>query len=814
MLTKTSCPQEIAVCDVIKERHGEKIFIVLKTGRNARWTHLIDIEHEKKGRAGRRANPFKIKTDDLLVRLSTNCEPEQQLELVPRLPMIAAERRRPAPFAKNRRSAAYREVARNPILSKGWKLVSWLLTFDATPREDGSRPEPSIFSDAFEEMLHRETRAKRIARFKKISGVCESTIRRVFRQFCQQGLTPAAASDNFDRSGGRGKIRNWKRKPGVKAAGNGPNGSACDDEIRYVLGMTADYYLTFTYRAGKRARKTFEDAILWAHVTFFAEEKVMAADGTITSLSLKKGRSITERQLQYYIQQNYSYEERRRHAIGTRRYLLHERPLTGHLCNSRGPGERYHIDATVLDFYLVGQILRFKVIGRPILYLVVDDFSRLIVGFYLSFEPASWDGAMMALINAVSPKVPFCASLGVYIEASEWPAARLCETLYADQGEMASIHKGTPLTTHFRVEVSNAPAYRPDWRSIMETRFKFVQKTLTPLLPGVVEKDSFERGTRHPAYNAALNIVEARKAVLRAILLHNRRPIRDYPTPPEMVEHELAASPVNLWHYGTDINGCGRRVDPDELAAFVMPSEKAVIDKQGILFGGNHYDCPTPSLIERQAMARAPGKGQQGKGKRRRDGQLEIRFDPSDNSRIQLLGLGAPISCPFSETNANQAVCGVTFKEQHMSNKQDRQNRRNDKESSKAKRAMEHSNLESDGAAAMRKTKDAVAQQGLKRLDISDLDEMREMERSVDSSSRRSGSARPNNGDGKPSSSASFEAARDTTDDTSGSSDETEVYADSACDESEHTFNSEAKKGFREAQEELARAALEAAIFA
>src|SRR5204862_129916 len=112
--------------------------------------------------------------------------------------------------------------------------------------------------------------------------------------------------------------------------------------------------------------------------------------------------------LQYYIQQNYPYEVRRVRQVGKKRYTLHERPLTGKLRNSRGPGEKFHIDATIVDLYLVGNILRTTVIGRPTLYLVIDDYSALVVGFYVTFDPPSWNGAMMALVSAVSPKVEFC----------------------------------------------------------------------------------------------------------------------------------------------------------------------------------------------------------------------------------------------------------------------------------------------------------------------------------------------------------------------------------------------------------------------
>ncbi|MBW4573588.1 MAG: hypothetical protein KME31_38255 [Tolypothrix carrinoi HA7290-LM1] len=53
-------------------------------------------------------------------------------------------------------------------------------------------------------------------------------------------------------------------------------------------------------------------------------------------------------------------------------------------------------------------INRSWIIGRPTLYLVIDVFSRLIVGFIVTLEPPSWLGAMLALENATADKVFFC----------------------------------------------------------------------------------------------------------------------------------------------------------------------------------------------------------------------------------------------------------------------------------------------------------------------------------------------------------------------------------------------------------------------
>ncbi|MDI7047666.1 hypothetical protein QMN58_29660, partial [Escherichia coli] len=70
---------------------------------------------------------------------------------------------------------------------------------------------------------------------------------------------------------------------------------------------------------------------------------------------------------------------------------------------------------------------------------------------------------------------------------------------------MSSEHLAMPLAIHYQVKLLNAPAYRPDLRSVMESRFKVLPATWMSLVPGAVEKDSFDRGQRHPALDAALD---------------------------------------------------------------------------------------------------------------------------------------------------------------------------------------------------------------------------------------------------------------------------------------------------------------------
>ncbi|MGF6289634.1 integrase [Paraburkholderia youngii] len=720
MSMESTCLTQLAVCDVLKERFGTKIYIVLKTGKGSRWTHLIDVEHEKKSGSSRNALPIKWKTDELMDRLGENYQDQDALERLSKLPSDVSERRSIHPFELSNRSEVYREIVLNPTESKGWKLIAGLLTFDLPVDEKGNAPEPSYYGEEFEALLHRGTRRRRVLRYCEIAKISEDTVYRTFRRFCQRGLTPAAASDDYDLSGGRNQQREWKKPPGSRPKRRKFAASACDEEVRRLIALAVDYYFSFEYVKGKRSQKTLEQALNWLRSTFLRDRVVYNEKREMVELKLKDLFVITVRQLQYYIRKNFTYEERRIHKVGLRKFLLHERPLKGRLRTTKGPGERFHIDATILDIYLVGEILRTEVIGRPVLYLVIDDYSGMAVGFHLTFDPPCWDGAMMALVNAISPKVEFCRTLGIHIREDQWSACRLCEGLYADQGEVSSVHKAHALISHYRVTVSNAPAYRPDLRSVMERRFGIIPAFWTPLVPGIVEKSSFDRGVTHPAYHAALDLKQLQRVICYTLLSYNARAIRGYLTPPEMIERGLAPTPLNLWKYGTEVNGCGRHVNVDEFRAKVMPKVSASIDGQGILHNGAHYACPTFDLVERQTMYRAEGTKT----------NVDITFDSTNNGAVQIHGFGEPITCPLSENEVG-AFHGVTYQEQKLARELDATNRGMAKEAGEAERAMTDHNISRIAQEATSQTEKALREAGKTRPDINHMEEMRNLERSV-----------------------------------------------------------------------------------
>ncbi|MDQ2802666.1 MAG: DDE-type integrase/transposase/recombinase, partial [Pseudomonadota bacterium] len=103
-------------------------------------------------------------------------------------------------------------------------------------------------------------------------------------------------------------------------------------------------------------------------------------------------------------------------AVGT---LATERPL-----------QIVQIDHTKVDLFVVEEVTR-EILGRPWLTLAVDVHTRMIVGFYLSFDAPSATSVAICLALSVSDKAPWLAALGV---PGEWPAHSIPESVHVDNG--------------------------------------------------------------------------------------------------------------------------------------------------------------------------------------------------------------------------------------------------------------------------------------------------------------------------------------------------------------------------------------------
>lgn len=153
-------------------------------------------------------------------------------------------------------------------------------------------------------------------------------------------------------------------------------------------------------------------------------------------------------------------------------------------------------------------MIALRVVGRPILYVLIDVFSSIIAGFALTLENASWNAATLAYVNMLQNKVDFCKSQDIIITEDQWPVHHKPHSVFADRFETLSINSDS-LIRNFGIVVANAPPYRPEYKSSVEREFRLINHITLKDQPGFVPKN-IKRGDPDYRVEAALNLEELR----------------------------------------------------------------------------------------------------------------------------------------------------------------------------------------------------------------------------------------------------------------------------------------------------------------
>jgi len=283
---------------------------------------------------------------------------------------------------------------------------------------------------------------------------------------------------------------------------------------------------------------------------------------------------------------------------------------------SFGPGSYYELDATVADVYLLS-LYRDEIIGRPVIYAVVDVFSDMVVGICIRWEGESALGVQLALENVTEDKVAFCAKYGVLETTEEmWPRSSMPEALCGDGGPLKGAY-ADHIARAFNLDLQNHPPYRPDWKGTIEQLFNQMNISVIHGLPGTVDKRR-ERGDEDYRLASTLNIHDLYELVIRAALAHNRRRMKKYKLDAEMIADRVRPIPRELFQWGVE-NRTGhlREYDPEYVRINLLPSKTASVTGDGIEFCGSLYTCDLAETEGWRLIAKNMGRW-----------DVEVAYDP------------------------------------------------------------------------------------------------------------------------------------------------------------------------------------------
>lgn len=277
--------------------------------------------------------------------------------------------------------------------------------------------------------------------------------------------------------------------------------------------------------------------------------------------------------------------------IGQLQYDLNKRMLYSNATlEADGAGKRFLIDSTVGDVWLVDKEDRNRVIGRPVFYALIDEWSRLVVSIYVGLEGPSWNGACMALLNMIEDKVAFVKkNCSRDITQEEWPCHHIPEIILADRGEF----EGTcpeRLVSLLNIDLETTPPYRGDLKGIVERYFRTVNEHIRYSTPGAIKKEYNARVDQDPRLTAELDIDEVRNLIIHQVIKHNNKIIDDYPASKDQIYHNIPSIPSVLWKWSIQsLRGAVRTVDVEQFKMALLLQKRGTLSREGLRFMGAYY---------------------------------------------------------------------------------------------------------------------------------------------------------------------------------------------------------------------------------
>lgn len=248
------------------------------------------------------------------------------------------------------------------------------------------------------------------------------------------------------------------------------------------------------------------------------------------------------------------------------------------------PNEIWQVDHSQLDIYLLDG----KAIARkPWLTIVIDDFSRAICGYFLSFDAPSALHTALALRQAIWRK-----------NNPSWPMCGIPQILYTDHGaDFMSLHI-EQVCIKLKIRMINSRVGRPQGRGKIERFFETVNENVLQSLPGYCLKGKI-------ASKPSLSLESLQQLLESFIIEHYHH----------QVHSTTGETPVNRWTADGFLPQLPDSLQDLDLLLLCIDKPRK-IQRDGIQFQGLRYIAPT--------LAGYVGE------------QVTIRYDPRDLAEIRV----------------------------------------------------------------------------------------------------------------------------------------------------------------------------------
>jgi hypothetical protein len=496
----------------------------------------------------------------------------------------------------------WRETDREPM------PVMRLLDGDLSPRQQECRKR----NEAIISPLIRAGCAALVSGtcWKIIRGISAETRRdgtqiyKIFLRFLQGGMsTRALAGRWFRRMGGIGRgarvefaIRaGVPRKPtGRPRLDGSPSFVVYDPDVKKMIAGNREFYFDPVLGGNPIQAWALTIAKYYLEIDFDNFDRARAVEEV--GKYFRPGLYPSRIQFNYWVKLDGDYERLTRQLYGNREFNRNLRRKTKTTAAKvQGPGAVFQIDATPLDWILVHQVTRLPLERKAVLYLVVDCYSHLIVGFHLYLGSECYDAVALALLTTAEDKPTFCARWGVSdLKPNEWPSKCLPTELAGD-GKLSSYRHLALVRDGTVASEAILPPYRCDLKALNEAYNAAITKR-AETIPGYT-KGPKTRGDEKPEALACLDCVESTQLIISWIRQRNGRILVNYQPDERLMAANIILCPALIWtHMCPETVGLRKTRPREELMKMCLPTEHADMTGDGLVWRQMLYEPAAPGL--------------------------------------------------------------------------------------------------------------------------------------------------------------------------------------------------------------------------
>lgn len=471
-----------------------------------------------------------------------------------------------------------------------------------------------LYEPEFIDLSNRKTKAE-VNKIILASGMNKSTFWRNLREYLQSGMKKSALMDKRMLGHNKGKTYKCKNKPGRKSEYLGKSGVVLSNDIlKYFEEALNDY------KSGRQ--KTIKSAYnKMNHIHFTKTEIINGVPSLVLAPVFERP---TYRQFYYYVRKNLSDEENEIIKTSKVEVRNNKRLLLSDIMDGVfGPGDMVEIDACEADVSLISDLNPNQSIGRPIVYFMIDVFSRAILAMSVSLDNNSILGITNLFLNLADDKKEYCKKYNInYDDERIWPSQIIPRRVRVDRGAEFKSNEFERICRNLNIEKNIVSGGSGSLKGLVEQTFHQMHASQNVHLEnyGLIEKRYDSEHHRE----TTLDINQYTKMVINFVITHNQQYLETYRLTKEMIQNNIRSIPAELWKYGVEKYGTPRPITNKVQYYYdLMTTQTAKITRKGICYKGLYYLVESDAVMNHKMFS--VGKKCE---------SLEIKVDLRDISTI------------------------------------------------------------------------------------------------------------------------------------------------------------------------------------